>query len=584
MKQFVKSSPVLWWTATAAVLLIEFAVFASDICFRENSYFVVNILRMIADIATVLLPFWLLPRRMRGSMLIAVWGLSIFFFVNAVYFRFFLDFMPPGMVFQAANANDVLINSVLALLRPSDAVYLAVPVLLSVLWSVKSIRRAVASQSTSRRTRLAFAGAILLLFGLIQYKNTISYAMDRKQFHKKERSLSENFLLRINDRTNTEKYKFENKGLPLYAATEVIYLLTDKESISIDSRQRASLTEFVRRTPHLKDSCEGKNLIFIIVESLNADVIGQTINGKSVTPVIDSLIAAENTYSCLNVVPQIRSGISSDGQLMYNLGILPLIKGVTTRCSIYGKKLPSLPGMLSDRGYRTLAAFADNGQTWNQFKAYMAYGYDRVRTIDHIVRFIPATGPGTDECLMKYAAAQLDSLPEPFFMELVTIDMHYPFWAGVGSGFAGDAVADEYTRRYINAVNMLDRHTGMLMDELEKRGLSDNTTIVIASDHCINMGSGAYPLKPIVFIATNCGHTSRITHPVGQIDVFPTVLDMMGLESEWRGVGHSMLGGAYGAVDPHGDIYGDTLSAQRVAELKRAYAVSDSILRSDWFR
>ena len=96
--------------------------------------------------------------------------------------------------------------------------------------------------------------------------------------------------------------------------------------------------------------------------------------------------------------------------------------------------------------------------------------------------------------------------------------------------------------------------------------MADNTMVVIASDH-----NAPGTTKPdgspadIVFIAANAGRTLHIDEPVHQVDVFPTILDLMGVQSAWRGVGHSMLGPQRGESDP------------------RQATVSDSLLRSDYF-
>ncbi|MDE6454138.1 MAG: hypothetical protein K2L27_08045, partial [Muribaculaceae bacterium] len=70
-----------------------------------------------------------------------------------------------------------------------------------------------------------------------------------------------------------------------------------------------------------------------------------------------------------------------------------------------------------------------------------------------------------------------------------------------------------------------------------------------------------------VFIAACCGSGMRVERSTRQADVFPTLLDIMGVDTDYRGVGRSML------CPPD--------SAATAGS--RAAAVSDSILRSDFF-
>ena len=63
------------------------------------------------------------------------------------------------------------------------------------------------------------------------------------------------------------------------------------------------------------------------MESLNAVVVNMHVNGRPLTPVLNRLLEAEGTISCLNVISQVKDGGSSDGQMIYNTGLLPIKNG-----------------------------------------------------------------------------------------------------------------------------------------------------------------------------------------------------------------------------------------------------------------
>lgn len=75
----------------------------------------------------------------------------------------------------------------------------------------------------------------------------------------------------------------------------------------------------------------------------------------------------------------------------------------------------------------------------------------------------------------------------------------------------------------------------------------------------------------------------RYEKVMGQIDMYPTLLDMFGLgEYGWRGLGRSVLrdDAPKCAVDASGRVLGDDRDAER---LREAWRMSDVIIRGDYF-
>ena len=71
------------------------------------------------------------------------------------------------------------------------------------------------------------------------------------------------------------------------------------------------------------DHCIPRNLIFIIVESLNTKAIEWEYNGRMAMPFLNSLIADSASITFTSMYPQAGLGRSSDGQMMYLTGIYP---------------------------------------------------------------------------------------------------------------------------------------------------------------------------------------------------------------------------------------------------------------------
>lgn len=569
----------IWWALCSALLFTAAWCFSEDAGLSEKSFLSVRLLKTTADVAVIMLPYVFLPRRWRGSALIPLWGVSIMLAVNSLYLRFTGDCMPPGLAGQIFNIDTPLVHSVIALLRPADSVYLIVPLCASLVWCFRPVRRAVCCGAAfSLRARIAAAVAAVSLVVPAQIAYSNAFARIFYYYNGRVMSLRESTDMRLFHREpgfrSIHSSSLRHSGIVAYMLTELYDAIDASRSIKLSDSERASIDRFLLH--RAEPACvSDKNLIFIIVESLNSEAIGRSVGEEHVTPTLDSLISAPGTTAFLNVNPQVRDGISADGQLIYNLGTLPLLSGAATQSAIYGKKLPTLAAQLAPTHY-PIAVFAESGTTWKERDAYRAYGYRRALTSDSIARSIDIRATGADAAAMTYALQQIDSLPQPFFMQILTYSTHYPFAEPAAADFlsAGEVSGKERAYlRYLRCLRHFDSALSALIQGLRTRGMIENTVLVIASDHHMNMDSGLSPVRPIAFIAANSGITLHSTKEVCQVDIFPTVLDIMGLRPAWRGVGTSLYDNAHG-----------TPEEGRERCMQRAAAVSDSILRSDYFR
>jgi arylsulfatase A-like enzyme len=92
--------------------------------------------------------------------------------------------------------------------------------------------------------------------------------------------------------------------------------------------------------------------------------------------------------------------------------------------------------------------------------------------------------------------------------------------------------------QYWGLCSLVDTHVGTILDTLEQSGLSDNTIVVFTSDHGDMMGAHQLVAKCVMyqeavrvpFMIRLPGQTGgkRVMGPVSQIDMVPTLLDLMG--------------------------------------------------------
>ena len=136
----------------------------------------------------------------------------------------------------------------------------------------------------------------------------------------------------------------------------------------------------------------------------------------------------------------------------------------------------------------------------------------------------------------------------PFFLALWTIQEHHPYLVeGVEEPLvAGDANLN----RYLNALRETDRMLGNLERSLAERGLADSTLIVVTGDHGEAFGEHGVKFHgrslydeevrvPLVLRHPLLdGHAGRVPTVGQQIDLAPTVLDLLGVAvpEAWQGL------------------------------------------------
>jgi arylsulfatase len=119
----------------------------------------------------------------------------------------------------------------------------------------------------------------------------------------------------------------------------------------------------------------------------------------------------------------------------------------------------------------------------------------------------------------------------------------------------------ELRARYWGLCSQVDTHAGRILDALDELGLADNTIVVFTSDHGDMMGSHQLVAKTVMYqesvrvplLVRLPGQASqrRVNGPVSQVDVVPTLLELMGedVPSHLEGQSLAPLMGQGGRAD-----------------------------------
>ncbi|WP_226332606.1 sulfatase [Echinicola marina] len=115
-------------------------------------------------------------------------------------------------------------------------------------------------------------------------------------------------------------------------------------------------------------------------------------------------------------------------------------------------------------------------------------------------------------------------------------------------------VSDAYARKlrhgYLAAVSYVDAQVGKVLDELERLGLDENTVVVVWGDHGWHLGDqlvwGKHTifergLKSVLMIKHPKVEAQEIEKIVSTVDIYPTLMDLMGVKTNYPLDGKSMV-------------------------------------------
>lgn len=579
----------------AAMIAVTAVLFQLSEVIGDSSFVKIRLTLYFTDATLFLAFYWFVRPRWRWTAIPIVWFISIFALANALYFRYWGDMFPLQSMFVGANYNSFVFNSIVPLWRSADFIYLLLPAIVTGLYIwIKPQRRP--SFTTKFKITVAALTVLLFVFTFIGSANSM------RRWHEecgRPGVTLKHCIIHRYDALSTQTDMWNKNGLTGYLISQIVNY-PKSQAISLTNSERQSIAEFIANAPgkQINDSIlatnRGKNLIFIIVESLNSWTIGKTYGQHNLTPVLDSLATAEGSISNLRMISQINDGGSSDGQLIYNTGLLPLRRGVAV-LSNADNRYPSLAEALQPAS--SAEFIVESASVYNHRRSSKAFGYDAIYDKASLAEAgYKPDEIGGDDAVLSFAFNAITDMPQPFFAEITTLSMHYPFDI---YGFEPvewiDSVApdDYYLNHYLQTVHYTDAAIGRFLDRLAASPLADNTIVIIASDHDEStrqrMGSvNPEGDNPIVFIALGSGKTLLIDDsPMAQADVFPTILDIMGVsvsDYPWRGVGRSILSPERhtAAISRTGRLDGIASPAEE-HHLRRAFEVSDTIIRSNYF-
>lgn len=528
----------LFWLKTILVYFIDFHLGVKGI----YQYFVL----LVNPLATTLLLLGIALYIKRtipsyifmGLIYIANTALLMF---NVIYYREFTDFMTINTIFGYSTVSQGLSGSSFALLKPQDIIIVA-DIIIVVLGFITGFlhldkRPIPRVQALALTSFSLFCLVLNITLGEISRPQLLSRTFDR------------NYLVKY---LGIDTYMVYD-GLKTARNSQV-----RNKAGSSDLNNIINFTRNHYAEPNSKmyGIAKGRNVIVIHLESFQQFLINYKLNDKEVTPFLNSLYNSKETYSFANFFNQVGQGKTSDAENMLETSTYGLSQG--SLFSILGtdNTFEGAPAILGhSQGYTSAVFHGNSGSFWNRNNVYKNLGYDYFFDSSYYnTDANNLTEYGLkDKLLFHDSVKYLERLQQPFYTKFVTVSNHFPFALDdQNTSFDKANTSDASINNYFVTAHYLDQAVQEFFEYLKKSGLYDNSIIVLYGDHygisdtrnlklasLLGKSSSTWSdfdntqMQRVPFMihipGTKDGGVQ--TQYGGEIDVLPTLLHLLGIDS-----------------------------------------------------
>lgn len=302
------------------------------------------------------------------------------------------------------------------------------------------------------------------------------------------------------------------------------------------------------------------NVVILVLDTLRADHLGCYGYFRKTSPRIDKLstqsVVFENAFASIPITLPSHVSILT--------GLYPQSAGLIYNYGYLSDRTKTLAKVLRQAGYKTGAvvstAVLKNSKNLNQGFDVYYHNFGLEQSKNQEAWEVKGIAEDANRLALDWLAGL--GRDKKFFLFINYYDIHAPYIEQEGFNNLFDPAAPafiNYLKRewtampepswkrkiitfYDRSIAYTDHFVGRLWDKLEELGLRDRTIIMITSDH----GNGLYqhhdywshgkylydeqiriPLLLLLPGEEKCRKISRI---VETIDIFPTILDLLGIE------------------------------------------------------
>ncbi|HEY2420224.1 MAG TPA: LTA synthase family protein [Neobacillus sp.] len=479
---------------------------------------------------------WFFKGRKKYTWLMGIYFLlSVLLYSNILYYRFFNDFITLPTLSQTKNVGEIG-GSVVSLLKPYDFLFFIDFLLLIGILAFRFVKidfRDIERQKVAALFSLSLA---------ISCANLALAEIDRPELL--TRGFDRNYIVKYMGLYN---YTIYDAVQSTKASAQRVFA----NSNDITEVYNYTKSNYAEPNPTYFGAGKGMNVVYYHLESFQNFLINYKLNGEEVTPFLNTLTSEKNTIYFDNFFHQTGHGKTSDAEFMLENSLYGLPQGsayMTKSLNTY----QAAPAILGQLGYTSAVFHGNSGSFWNRDEIYKSFGYDNFfdssaykMNPDDLAQY-----GLMDKPFLKESLPLLEALPQPFYTKLITVTNHFPFPidkkdATIGPANTGVPTVDSYfqTARYA------DEALRQFIVSLKRDGLYDHTILILYGDHYGISKDNNKEMEQILgkeitpFESTGLqrvplfirvpGIEGGVNHEYGgQIDVLPTLLHLLGVDSK----------------------------------------------------
>ena len=486
------------------------------------------------------------------AMLVMDFANTALLFANIIYYRQFSDFLTIKTMTNAGKVSQGLGKSTVALLHPTDIIIwidLIVIITLLILHKIKIDQK---SYGLSTPFAITSVGALILTLNLF---------------------LAETSRPRLLRNTFDRSYVVKYLGIDAFSAydgfksAQNVQVTKNANASDLNNILHFTKKNYAKPAKSYFGVEKNRNVIVIHLESFQQFLINLKVNGKEVTPFLNSLYKNKHTISFDNFYHQVGLGRTSDAENMLETSTYGISDGSLFTSLGSENTFQAAPQILRSDGYTSAVFHGNVGSFWNRNDVYKNMGYNYFFDKNYYTsQAKDSSGYGLkDKLLFAESIKYLEQMQQPFYTKFITVTNHIPFdldKEDQDSSFKTTNTSDQTINNYFETAHYLDEALREFFDYLKSSGLYKNTMVVIYGDHYGLSNSENETLAPIIGESSDTWNTynnvqmqrvpfmihannlkGKINHEIaGEIDVLPTLLHLLGINTkEYVQFGSDML-------------------------------------------
>ena len=294
------------------------------------------------------------------------------------------------------------------------------------------------------------------------------------------------------------------------------------------------------------DTSKKLNVILLLMESFRASEIGVYGSKINLTPKFDEWskkgILFKNFYA---------NGFQTrHGEIATYCSQMPNY-GVAVMKSYRKNQFRCLPSVLQEKGYSTTWFHAGDASFDGQASFLKKNGFEKIVDKFDFPWDTEELGWGySDEALFQKLLSSLPQLRVPFFASALTITNHHPFTVPPKYDLE---LGTQTVHKYYNSIHYMDSKLGEFLSLAEKATWFENTIIIVTADTSSFLTPQSEPKDfsefvsirsqiPLLILGGPIKQNAEIKDFGSQIDLAPTIMDLLSLAWTSPWVGKSLIG------------------------------------------